>query len=64
MPYTEGTVLGLVKSRLNRMQSDTRLDEYLKARIKAADGELARTGIRLLEDSPDDAMFLCDIVAW
>ena len=43
MAYTESTVLGIVKARLNRLASDTSLDEYLKARIAAADEELKGT---------------------
>lgn len=64
MAYTEATVLGIVKARLNRLASDTSLDDYLKARIKAADEELKRTGITLAIDSSDDSMFLADFVAW
>ena len=47
MEYGTETVLGLVKSRLNRLKSDTSLDEYLLTMIEAAKGELARTGITL-----------------
>lgn len=64
MAYTELTVLGIVKARLNRLASDTSIDNYLKQRIAAADKELERTGIRLEADDPDDQMFLADLVAY
>ena len=48
--------LQLVKTRLNRAQADTTLDEYLAARIDAAEGELKKTGITLT-DSPEDMMW-------
>lgn len=62
--YTEATVLGIVKARLNRLASDTSLDNYLKPRIKAADEELTRTGIVLDAESTDDSVFLSDYVVW
>lgn len=62
--YTESTVLGIVKARLNRLASDTSLDDYLRQRIAAADKELERTGIFLTADDTDDAVFLADFVAW
>lgn len=64
MAYTEATVLGIVKARLNRLASDTSLDEYLKLRIKAADAELSRNGIKLVADNTDDEMLLADLVVW
>lgn len=64
MAYTEATVLGIVKARLNRLASDTSLDDYLKPRIQAADIELARTGIHLLADDVDDSVLLADFVVW
>ncbi len=64
MAYMEATVLGIVKARLNRLASDTSLDNYLKQRIAAADKELERTGISLTADDTDDAVFLADYVAW
>ena len=57
------TALGLVKARLNRLQSDTTLDEYLTARITAAENELAATGIEL-DDSQGDLMLLVDMTVW
>jgi hypothetical protein len=64
MAYTKSTVLGIVKARLNRLASDTSLDEYFLQRIEAADKELERTGIHLKADDVDDAVFLADFVAW
>lgn len=64
MAYTEATVLGIVKSRLNRLPTDTSLDDYLKKRLSAADKEFARGGIHLIADSDDDAVLLADMVAW
>jgi hypothetical protein len=59
--YNEATVLGIVKARLNRL--DTALDSYLTTRIQAAAGELALKGIAL-EDIPEDSVLLADYVAW
>ncbi len=64
MAYTESTVLGIVKARLNRLASDTSLDDYLKQRIEAADAELAGNGIKLVADDVRDSVFLADIVVW
>ena len=51
--------LSLTKARLNRLQSDTTLDEYLQSRIDAAVSELEGTGIHLT-DSADDLMLVVD----
>ena len=64
MAYKEDTTFALVKARLNRVKGDASLDEYLDARIKAADAELTNSGIRLDADNPEDAMLLVDTVAW
>lgn len=64
MAYTEETVLGIVKARLNRLASDTSLDDYLKKRIEAADAELARIGIKLIAGNVDDEVLLADYVVW
>lgn len=64
MAYTETTVLGIVKARLNRLASDTSLDDYLKKRIQAADTELSRNGIKLVEGNVDDEILIADYVAW
>ena len=64
MAYNVNTTLGLVKARLNRLSTDTSLDEYLSSRIEAADQELARIGITLDSESVDDTMLLADFVVW
>jgi len=64
MAYTEATVLGIVKARLNRLASDVSLDDYLKKRIEAADAELARIGIKLVAGNVDDEVLLADYVVW
>ena len=64
MAYAESSVLGIVKARLNRLASDTSLDEYLKARIKSADAELAGNGIKLIADDVRDTVLLADLVVW
>lgn len=58
------TVLSLVKSRLNRLQSDTSMDDYLLVLIDAAEGELRRTGINIREGSADDALLLTNLAVW
>jgi hypothetical protein len=64
MAYTESTVLGIVKARLNRLASDTSLDPYLTQRINAVDKELTGNGINLVADDVRDQVFLADVVAW
>jgi len=64
MAYTEAIVLGIVKARLNRLASDTSLDDYLRKRIEAADAELARVGIKLVAGNVDDEVLLADYVVW
>lgn len=64
MAYTESTVLSIVKARLNRLASDTSLDDYLEKRIEAADAELARVGINLVAGNVDDNVLLADYVVW
>ena len=56
-------VLGMVKARLNRLQTDTTLDEYLTARITAAIQELESTGIHL-KDTMEDMMLVVDMTVW
>nr|DAM22065.1 MAG TPA: Head Tail Connector Protein [Caudoviricetes sp.] len=58
------TVLSLVKSRLNRLQSDTSMDDYLLVLIDAAEEELKRTGITIREESADDAFLLTNLAVW
>ena len=57
------TALALVKARLNRLQSDTSLDEYFRARITAAEGYLTGTGIQLT-GSQEDLMLVVDFTVW
>lgn len=64
MAYLETVVLEIVKARLNRLAFDTSLDDYLKKRIKAADEELARIGIKLVAGNVDDEILLADYVVW
>lgn len=63
MAVNAATALGLVKTRLNRLQSDTSLDDYLAARINAAEQELEHSGIHLT-DSDDDLMLVVDCTVW
>lgn len=58
------TVLSLVKSRLNRLQSDNSMDDYLLVLIDAAEEELKRTGITIREESADDAFLLTNLAVW
>lgn len=64
VPTFAEIVLSLVKARLNRLAGDTSLDDYLKTRIQAANAELERTGIKIIESSIDDTMLLADFVVW
>lgn len=61
--YNEATALALVKSRLNILSTNTALDDYLFARIEAAEQELEGNGIALT-DSQDDMMLLVDLTVW
>lgn len=60
---TQATILSLVKARLNRLESDTSLDDYLKARICAAIQETERTGLRLANDT-ESIMYVVDYTVW
>lgn len=55
--------LSLVKTRLNRLPSDTTLDGYLTARIMAAEQALEATGI-VLTASVADLMLVVDYTVW
>lgn len=63
------TVLKMVRARLNRMYAggqyaDTDgFDEYVRARISAAEDEFRGMGITL-DGSPADIMLLTDYVCW
>lgn len=62
--YDQTIILSLVKARLNRLPSDTTLDNYLSTLITATTGELERTGITIRPDSADDAMLLVNVSVW
>lgn len=55
--------LDLMKVRLNRLRSDTSLDQYFRARIDAVVEELAKTGIHLTENW-DDLMLVVDMAVY
>lgn len=59
----EAVALDLVKVRLNRLQSDTSLDEYFQARISAAADYLEGIGIHL-DESQEDLLLLVDFTVW
>ena len=55
--------LSLVKTRLNRLSTDTTLDVYLTARIMAAEQALEATGI-VLTASVAGLMLVVDYTVW
>ena len=58
------TALGIMKTRLNRTQGDTSLDETaLRPRLRGAEAALRKNGI-ILEDTPDDTLLLVDYAVW
>lgn len=57
------TALKLVKARLNRLEGDTTLDEYFRARIAAAQGEIESRGIELADNS-DDMLLVVDYAVY
>lgn len=63
MTYDAQTALSLMKTRLNRMADDTRLDAYWSARLEGTAGELAKNGI-VLTQSAADTMLLVDAAVW
>lgn len=63
MAVDTATALGLMKARLNRLQSDTSLDTYLQARLTAAIEYLTGIGITLT-DSQEDLMLAVDFAVW
>ena len=63
MKYDADSVLALVKSRLNRLQSDTSIDDYLRARIEGAAIELQRQGVAITR-AMNDTLLLVDTVVW
>lgn len=62
--YDDDVLLSLVKSRLNRLPTDTTLDEVLRVRIKATQTILRSMGIVLDEQSADDALLTVDYAVW
>lgn len=64
MAVNTAHALALVKTRLNRLQSGTPLDEYLLARIEAAQQELNRMFKADLDDGMDDLLLLVDYTVW
>lgn len=59
---TLAKALDMVKARLSRL--DDRLDEYLKARIRAAHETMTGWGIRPDYAGNRDLMFLVDLTVW
>lgn len=51
--------LALMKTRLNRTPGETALDDYLMARLEAAEQTFAKEGIKL-GDSMNDVLLLVD----
>ena len=63
MDVNKETALSLVKGRLNRLEGDTSLDDYLRARINGAIADIEATGIRL-DAGADDLMLVVDMTVW
>lgn len=61
--YDAQTALSLLKSRLNRLEEDTSLNEVLSMRIEEAAEELEHIGIAL-DNSTRDTMLIVDYAAW
>ena len=55
--------LALMKTRLNRLEGDTSLDQYFSARIEAAAQALEKTGI-VLENNVNDLLLVVDMAVW
>lgn len=64
MEYDVTVALQMVKARLNRLPSDTSLDEYLTMRLEAVVEEYAGNGVALDETSVSDTMLLVDTTVW
>lgn len=64
MEYDVTVALQMVKARLNRLPSDTSLDEYLTMRLEAVVEEYAGNGVALDETSVSDTMLLVDTAVW
>lgn len=63
MAVNELAALDIVKARLNRLWTDTSLDDYFEKRIHAAVNYLTGIGIHLTE-SPEDLMLVVDFTVW
>lgn len=61
--YDMSMALSLLKTRLNRLEGDTSLDETLTARIEETAEELTHIGITL-ENTTRDLMLIVDYAAW
>lgn len=64
MAVDHNVALMMVKTRLNRLQRDTSLDEYLLARIDAAEQEINGMVPEPLTDSTADLMLLVDYAVY
>lgn len=64
MAVDTNTALLLVKTRLNRLATDTSLDEYLTFRIQGAEQELNAMMRCDLTDSTADLLLLTDYTVW
>lgn len=56
--------LPLVKTRINRLASDTSLDGYLTSMITGVMQQMAKRGITLDAASTDDLFLLVDWAVW
>lgn len=56
--YDKGTALGLMKTRLNRLEDDTSLDSYFEALLDAEAETLAGTGIHLNYSARDTQLIV------
>lgn len=63
MAVNAQTALLMVKTRLNRLPADTSLDDYLNARIEAAEQQLQAIGISLT-DTTEDLLLVVDLAVW
>lgn len=64
MEFDATLALRMVKSRLNRMQSDTSLDEYLTLRIQGVVEEYSDKGAVMDSGSTRDLMLVVDETVW
>ena len=64
MAINQPVALMMVKTRLNRLPSDTTLDEYLLNRIDAAEQEINKMQPVPLDDSTGDLLLCVDYAVW